>query len=396
MTGGTGQNPDMTELTGHVEAGFEAVRDAFAANFAERGDVGATFCLYAGGRVVVDLAGGTTEPGGGGRPYTQDSLQLVFSTTKGATALCAHLLAERGALDLDAPVAEYWPEFAAAGKGEIPVRWLLAHRAGLPAVDVRLTLDEVCAVTPVVEALAAQKPLWEPGTAHGYHALTFGWLVGEVVRRGSGRTVGTFFSDEVAKPLGLDFWIGLPEDLEPRVAPLIQFQPAAQIDPAELERLMASVSVDNLTLRALSLDGAVPMESAYNTRQVHATEMPAANGITNAASLARMYAATIGPVDGVRLLSEATVADACRIQADGPDLVLGMETRFGSGFFLNGGFSPLLSDNSFGHAGAGGSLGFADPAAGVAFGYVMNQMAFDLAGDPRANALIAAVRSCLG
>lgn len=391
-------------ITGRVEPGWEPVQEAFAANFALNSEVGATFCLYHQGRPVVDLAGGSIDPEAG-TPYTAATLQNVFSTTKGATAICAHLLVQRGLLDLDAPVSSYWPEFAASGKADVPVRMLLCHQVGLPTIDARLSLEQVCAVTPVVEALAAQAPFWEPGTAHGYHALTYGWLVGEVVRRIDGRSIGRFFAEEIAGPLGLDFWIGLPEAEEDRVAPL---RPMVMLgerpDPSTLSeqdmaRMAAMMAPDSLVMRALSLNGAVgglgAGDTPFNTRAVHATEMPAANGITNAASLARLYASTIGEVDGVRILEDKTVDAARRTHTKGEDRVLLVESHFGAGFMLDGVMCPLLGPASYGHPGAGGSLGFADPDAGISFGYVMNQMAIGLAGDPRNVALIDAVRTCL-
>src|SRR3954454_9187406 len=239
----------MTEIQGEVAAGFEPVRDAFAANFANHGEVGAAFALYVRGEKVVDLWGGVADTTTG-RLWSEDTLQLVFSTTKGAAAICAHQLAQAGALDLEAPVAEYWPEFAAEGKGDIPVRWLLAHRGGLPTVDAHLTPSELCAWQPIIEALAAQRPYWEPGTAHGYHALTYGWLVGEVVKRVDGRSIGRFFADEVAKPVGLDFLIGLPAAEEAGVSRLETVQigagdgngPLAELDvsslPEEIRKLI--------------------------------------------------------------------------------------------------------------------------------------------------------------
>ena len=207
------------EVGGFVEPGFEGVRDAFANNFVEHGEQGASYAFYVEGTKVVDLWGGVRADTG--EPYDDDTLQIVFSSTKGATAVCAHLLAERGLLDVDAPVVEYWPEFGQAGKQDIPVRWLLTHQAGLPTVDAKLTRAEALAWEPVIRALEVQLPLWEPGVAHGYHALTYGYLVGEVVRRIDGRSLGTFFQEEIAEPYGLEFWIGLPEEYEPRVAPMI-------------------------------------------------------------------------------------------------------------------------------------------------------------------------------
>ena len=388
-------------VEGEVAPGFDKVREAFEANFAQHGDVGAAFALYVGGEKVVDLWGGTADTESG-RPWTEDTLQLFFSTTKGVTAICAHLLAQRGELDLDAPVASYWPEFKAEGKENVPVRWLLSHRAGLPVVDTTLTPEDVYAWDPVVEALAAQRPVWEPGTKHGYHALTYGWLVGEVIRRVSGRSVGSFFRDEIGEPLGLDLWIGLPAEHEPRVAPLILLQPLGeQVSedvlstlPEEMQKMIrAFTDPDSLTQRALNVTRP-PLD--FNSREVHAAEIPAANGISTARSLAKLYAACVGEVDGSRVLEPAQVQDALAERSNGPDEVLMIPTRFGSGFFLNSTFAPLLGERSFGHAGAGGSLGFADPDAQVGFGYVMNKMQASLAGDPRTLTLIQAVRSSLG
>ncbi len=210
----------MTAVEGDVEPGFERVREAFAANFEHGGDVGAALCVYRHGRKVADLRGGLADAGTG-RPWAPDTLQLVYSATKAATATCAHLLAQRGELDLDQPAASYWPEFAAAGKAGIPVRWLLSHRAGLPVIDHPIPLADLLAWDPMAAALAAQRPVWEPGTAHGYHGRTYGWLVGEVIRRVSGRSVGTFFAEEIAGPAGLDFFIGLPAAERGRVSQMV-------------------------------------------------------------------------------------------------------------------------------------------------------------------------------
>jgi CubicO group peptidase (beta-lactamase class C family) len=383
----------VTEIGGCVASGFEPVRDAFARNFDRDGEIGAAVCVHVDGRPVVDLWGGT---------YDERSLQLVFSTTKGATALCAHLLAQRGLLDLDAPVVEYWPEFAPEGKGAIPVRWLLSHQAGLPVIDRELSLAQALAWDPVVEALAAQRPLWPPGTQHGYHAMTFGWLVGEVVRRVSGRSPGTFFAEEVAAPLGLEFWIGLPEEEHARVMPLVQLFEAPEGRPAEANPELAKLideflGPDSLTMRALNAPSSVfvDAERGWNTPAIWSAEVPAANGITNARSLSRMYASLIGEVDGVRLLSSETVDEARRCRADGPDRVIVFPMRWGSGFMLASPTIALLGPGSFGHAGFGGSLGFADPESGVAFGYVMNKLQFGVAGDRRSFRLIRAVKECL-
>ena len=387
----------MTEVHGEAAARFGAVKDAFAANFDRRGDVGAAFSLYLGGEKVVDLWAGVADEQTG-RPWQEDTVQLVFSTTKGATAACAHLLAQRGQLDVDAPVSEYWPEFKAEGKEAIPVRWLLSHRAGLPVVDARLTPAEALAWDPMIEALAAERPVWEPGTAHGYHALTYGWLVGEVVRRISGRSPGHFFADEIAGPLGLDFWIGLPATEKDRVSRLITLEtpdPPGDLSalPEEIRAMVAAFAdPESLPNRALNVT-TPPLD--WNDAAVHAAEVPAANGICTARSLARFYAGLIGEVDGVRILTPETVRRATVEQSNGPDRVLFVPTRFGLGYFLPSPFEPLAGPASFGHAGAGGSLGFADPDTGVAFGYVMNKMQQSLAGDPRTQALTAAVAASL-
>jgi CubicO group peptidase (beta-lactamase class C family) len=394
------------QVQGQVEAGFEEVRDEFARNFAERGDVGAALAVYVAGTPVVDLWGGLADPAAG-RPWEHDTVGLVYSATKGATAVVVNLLAERGELDLDAPVARYWPEFGARGKDAVTVAQLLSHQAALPVPSAPLTRADLVAGLPVVEALARQEPLWEPGTAHGYHALTFGWLTGELVRRVTGRTLGAVFADEVARPLGLDFWIGLPAERSGAVAPLIDGVP----DPAELDlitdpaakelvlRVVAAMTdPSSLFARVLSTNGALPTPHAatWNDPAIYAMEQPAANGITDARSLARLYAACVGEVDGVRLLSDAALGRARTEQVRGPDLVTVGESRFGVGFQLPTPAGPLLGEGSFGHQGAGGALGFGDVSSRVGFGYVQNQLGASLLGEPRTAALIAALRCALG
>ena len=393
----------MTVVRGRVEPGYEKVRDAFEQNFTERADVGATMCLYRDGVKVVDLEGGTTEPGGS-VPYGGDHLQMVFSTTKGATAICAHLLVERGLLDLNEPVATYWPEFAAGGKGDIPVGWLLSHQAGLADIDQPMTLDEAIDWPTVTAALAAATPLWEPGTKHGYHAVTYGWLVGEVIRRVSGRTVGEFFAEEIAGPLGLEFTIGTPDELHDRIVPLIPPGPPPGVhfgdpdaeQPNMIEMLAMLMGGDSLITRALTAPGGAFNDvDAWNRPEVWRAEIPSANGVTTARSLARMYAATVTEVDGVRLLSADTVARAIEPQTSGPDAVLIFEIPFGFGFMRNAMFAKFGSPTAFGHYGAGGSVGFADHEHGIGFGYVMNKMELGIAGDPRTSALIDAVYASL-
>lgn len=393
----------MTMVNGTVAAGFEAVRDEFERNFAEHGDVGAGVAVYVDGELVVDLVGGTHKDG---TPYGPDALQLVFSSTKGVAAIALHLLVQRGQIRLDTVVADVWPEFGAQGKGEVTVGDVLAHRAGLPAIDATLPAAEVLAVTPIVDALAAAEPLWEPGTAHGYHAITYGWLVGEILRRVDGRTMGTFVAEELSDPLGLDLWIGLPDDLHDRVSPLIMGSPGdMNLDPStmpeEVKAVLAEMATafmdpNSITNRALSMNGVFgPGGVTWNDPDVWRSEIPAANGITNARSLAKLYAATVGEVDGVRILDPDTVRAATVERSAGPDGTLIVPTRFGAGFFLSSTFSPLMGEGSFGHAGAGGSLGFADPNAKVGFAYVMNKMSASLSDDPRTRGLIDAVKAAV-
>ena len=384
----------MTQINGTVADGFGAIADAFERNFAEHDELGAAFSLYVDGEMKADLWAGVADKQTG-RLWGEETLQLVYSTTKGAAAICVARLVEAGLVSYDEPVATYWPEFAANGKEAVTVRQLMSHQAGLAYATAPLSFDDLMAVTPVVEALAAQAPVWEPGTAHGYHAVTYGWLAGELVRRTDGRRIGQYFAEEVAGPLGLDFWIGLPESEEPRVSRLEAAPPPT--DPEALAMMMQIAGPGTVGFNALFMSGVMlagPAD-AFNTREVHATEMPAANGITTARSLARMYAATVGAVDGVRLIDVSTM-DAARAEAvNGPDACLVVPSRFGMGFMLDGELTPMLTPASFGHAGAGGSLGYADPEARIGYGYVMNQMGGGIAGDPRTVNLTEAVRACL-
>jgi CubicO group peptidase (beta-lactamase class C family) len=400
-------------ISGQADDGWGKVADAFRSNFERGCELGSACAVYADGKLVVDLWGGAADRTG--RPWEQNTVALVFSTTKGATAICAHMLVESGALDLDAPVASYWPEFAQAGKAEIPVRWLLSHQAGLPVIDTPLTLEEACAWAPVIHALEAQEPLWPPGEQHFYHPHTYGFLVGEVVRRVSGKTVGTFFRDRVATPLALDAWIGLPEEIEPRVAQLEYEPPPADggamwqelgLDPATARSVEAALRAEaedpgSVTARSGTLGGAFPditVDAAgHNLPVVRAAEFPSSNMVADARSVARMYAATIGIVDGHRLLQPQTVAAMSQTQTGSSTPYLSilppiLDTPIALGFWTASLSMPHIGPRSFGHPGAGGSLGLADPEAGIGFGYVMNRM-----GDwSNARALVDAVADCLG
>jgi CubicO group peptidase (beta-lactamase class C family) len=396
-------------IQGTVAPGFEGVQAAFEENFREHGDVGASVGVYVDGERKVDLWGGLADAATGA-PWQEDTVGIAYSVTKGATATLAWLLAQRGELDFDAPVTAYWPEFAGGGKSGMPVRYLFTHQAGLPYLDQQLTRAEVLDGSKVVTVLEQQTPLWEPGTAHGYHAVSYGWLAGALIAKITGRRLGEVFADEIAAPLGLDFHIGLPADQVGRVAKLLDMPPPdpaaldAVTDPAAKEVLLAVAAVmldpESTFSRALSTNGALPAPdaAAWNDPRVYQAEIPAANGITNGRSLAKMYAANVTDVDGVRLLSDATVEAATAEQVNGPDLTLVFPTRFGTGFMLPTPTMPWLSEDSFGHVGVGGALGFADSRYKVGFGYVQNQLlAFGGAvGDPRTRGLIGAVAEAIG
>lgn len=377
-------------VTPHVETapGFGIVADAFAANFQRHQEVGAAFCLYQDGRVVAQGWGGMADPDTG-RGWEQDTLALVFSATKGVVTVAVHQLAERGHLDLDAPVARYWPEFGARGKQDIPLRWVLSHRAGLAAVDAELTLAQVLAWDPVIAAIAAQVPNWEPGTAAGYHARTFGWILGEVVRRVTGTTLGGLVAREIAAPLGLDLWIGLPPAEEGRTARLLP-DPAAAFGELPADSLHARVTTGP--------SGLFDYGDMWNRRELHAAELPSSNGITDARSLARMYAATIGEVDGIRLLRRETLARAVAPEpndVDAVDVVAGVPIARGLGFMLGSALGAGVGPHAFGHPGAGGTVAWADPDAGIAFAYIANQLRLRPEPDPRVTDLTRAVYAAI-
>ncbi len=381
-------------IEGQCDAKFARVREVFLENFSTLGETGACLALTVDGRSVVDIWGGYTDSEHT-QPWQRDSIANVFSTTKGLTAICAHRLADQGKLDLDAPVARYWPEFAQAGKDNLPVRYLLSHQAGLPAVSEFLPTEALYDWERMTSALAAQKPWWEPGTKHGYHALTYGWLVGEVIRRVSGKSVGTYFKEEVAGPLGLDAHIGLAAELDARVAPLM---PPQLPDLSQME-MMSQVLADPEGVRAKTLLNPVLPPDVANRREWRAAEIPAANGHTNARALAKLYGvlADGGSRDGVTILSADAVNRAIEKQVDGPDAVMPLHTSIALGFFVS---SPMekLGPNGrpFGHGGMGGSMGFADPDARLGFGYVMNELHLGVwLIDPRVVKLIDAVYACL-
>ncbi|WP_215455996.1 serine hydrolase domain-containing protein [Streptomyces sp. ATCC 21386] len=412
------------DVNGTVAEGFEPVRTAFVRNFEALGERGAAVVVYRHGRRVVDLWAGTRDVDGT-EPWRRDTAQVMRSATKGVAAAVPLMLAERGEVDLDAPLGRYWPEFKAHGKSRVLVRHVLNHGAGLPVLDRPLTPAEALDPRRGPEAVAAQTPLWEPGTAHGYHPLTYGWLLDELVRRVTGRGTGEWIASEIAAPLGLadDLWLGLPDSVAATGRVGRAGRLAAAPEPTGTLRVRAKRSVteayddpDSLTRRAFAAITPFPDQ---NDPAYRAAALPATNGIATAEGLARFYAALVGEVEvgegggeggekegepggeaegavgGVRLFGPATLAAARAEESSGPDRVLVVNTRFGLGYMLHGSASPLLAPTSFGHPGRGGPLGFADPESGIAFGYVTNGYRKTVTADPRAQALVRAVRVAL-
>src|SRR5271166_3224295 len=377
------------KIEGEIDKRFEGVRKAFAENLEKRGELGAACSIVLDGKPVVDIWGGHADKSKT-KPWQRDTLVNVYSTTKGLTATCAHRLIDQGKLDPDEPVARYWPEFAQAGKQTLPVRYLLSHRAGLPAIKTVLSEDSLFNWDAMTAALAAHEPWWQPGTKHGYHALTIGWLVGEIVKRISGKSLGTYFRQEIAEPLGLDCHIGLDAKNDWRVSDLI---PAPAPAPGEPDLFgEAMKDPEGATAKAFLNPPVLTKPGLVNTRQWRAAEIGGANAHTTARSLARLYGALArgGEVDGYRIVRPEALERFYAEQSYGPDQVLlQMPTRFSMGFMLSqpgASFGP--NPKAFGHPGAGGSLGYADPQAKVGFGYTMNKMAGGLLIDTRPAALM--------
>ncbi|MFH9859796.1 serine hydrolase domain-containing protein [Streptomyces sp. NPDC017202] len=382
------------DVHGTVTAGFEPVGEAFARNFDTLGERGAAVAVYRDGHKVVDLWGGSRDVDGGA-PWERGTAQIVRSATKGVAAAVLLMLWQRGELDLDAPVGAYWPEYKAAGKDRTLVRDVLAHRAGVPVLDRPLTPAEAADPDLGAAAVAAQAPAWEPGTDHGYHAQTYSWLTGELVRRVTGRTIGAWIAEEIAAPAGAELWLGLPERERARVGRVGQTEAPSPTGALRTrpKRAVADAYADpgSLTRRAFAAITPLPDE---NDPAYRAAVLPASNGIATADGLARFYASLIGAADGGRRLLAPQTTDAARGERSaGPDRVLVVNTRFGLGYMLHGAASPLLSPTSFGHPGRGGPLGFADPESGIAFGYVTNGFRSSVTADPRAQALVRAVRA---
>lgn len=387
-------------VQGTCDEKFAEVADAFVENFTSRDEVGANVCVTIEGETVVDLWGGTKDSAG--TPWEEDTVSIVFSCTKGATALCAHMLVDQGKLDLDAKVSDYWPEYACNGKEETTVALMLDHSAGVPHVRPKVKDGGYNDYAYMVGLVEKEEAFWVPGTRNGYHGVTFAWTVGELVHRASGKRLGQFFADEVAGPLGLDFWIGTPEEIEPRVAAMIPTLPDAD---APLSRFTQAVLSDPTSASHLFLMNGGNFN--FNDRAAHAAEIGSANGITNGRGLAGMYAplANGGSLNGTSLVGADTLARMGRVaMATHDDATLLVPSRFALGFMKSmdnrrGGVpdsSAILSDAAFGHVGMGGSIGFADPSTAMSFGYNMNRMGVGILLNDRGQSLIDGAYRSLG
>jgi len=372
---------------GKTAPGFEAVAEAFAANFAPDQavpDVGASFAVIRADETIVNLWGGEVEAD---VPWRAQTLTNVFSTSKGVTAACLALLHSRGDLDYHAKVTRYWPEFGAGGKGGVTVDMLLSHQAGLSGLRTPITIEDLFDWELMTDRLARAEPLWPPGSAAGYHAVTWGFLAGELVRRIVGRTVGRFLAEELAAPLSADVFLGLPEAEDARYAPVIR-------PPGEQGQTLAEISeILALTLSNPSIEAETPNQRAWR-----AAEIPAAGACANALGLARLYApmANDGIFQGLRYYKPGVVAEALVERFAGVDINLGIAVRWGAGFFGNNAqhwYGPHIG--AWGHSGWGGSCAFFDPQEKVSVGFAMNQMDANLQGDPRTRRLVDALYGCL-
>ena len=388
-------------VDGICDPKFSGVVDQFVQNFEARGEVGASCALTLEGKTVVDLWGGKRAPGGAA--WERYTISIVFSSTKGGMALCAHMLADRGQLDLDAPIVKYWPEFGQNGKEAALVTMALDHSVGVPHIRQVPKKGAFYDYNHMVEIIAKEAPFWVPGTRNGYHGITMSWTVGEIVHRAAKKRMGRFFADEIAKPLDLDFWIGLPEAQEHRVAAML---PAAPTPEAMQSRFFQRAMTDFSSPSHLFMRDFMAFEP--NTREGRAAEIGAGNGVTNGRGLAGLYAplANGGTLNGVRVVGKETLTRMSRVSmATHEDATLVIPSRFALGYMktmdnrrLSGtdSASCLLSEAAFGHVGAGGSIGFADPECRMSFGYSMNQMGLGLLLNDRGQSLVDEAYKALG
>jgi len=383
---------DRVQINGTRDTKFKRLQEVFADHFAESREIGAAVAVIIDGTPVVNLWAGYADEKCT-IPWQENTLVNVFSTTKGITATCIHRLVEQGHLDLDETVAAYWPEFAQNGKEEITIRQILSHQAGVPAITEPLPPETIFDWHGMTSAIAAQAPWWPPGEKHGYHARTYGWLTGEVVKRAIGKSLGAYFKEEIAGPLGIDFHIGLEDSQHNRVAHMTRIPPAPPGVEPNLGKIMVT-QPDDVTTKAFNNPALFKIPDAVNTAPWRRMELPSSNGHGTALSIARLYGALArgGTLDGILVLSPQSIEKARTEHVNGYDEVLKTQTRFGLGFMLPTPGNTLgPNPRAFGHPGMGGSLGFADPEAGIGFGYTMNRSQGYILIDDRPAALIEAL-----
>lgn len=387
-----------SKVHGKTDPKFDAVKQEFERNFAERGEVGASVCLSLNGETLVDLWGGKANPETG-EDWQEDTISIVFSCSKAATALCAHILIDRGELNPSALVAEYWPEFAKNGKEKTTVQMMLNHESALPALRDPVRPGGFADWDYMVQRMADEQAFWEPGTRNGYHMINFGWTVGELVRRVSGKSLGTFFRDEVASKTGARFWLGLPESETVSIAPIRMYEPKPDDVPTEFT-IKLMTEPDSIQHKSFLNTGGWD----FNDRKGQAAEIGGGGGLSNARGQVAMYT-PLATNDG-SLVSSDRLANMTMVStATQKDATLLIPSRFASGFMksmdnrglnLGPGTSAIIGDKAFGHVGAGGSIGFADPECGLAFSYTMNQMGGGLLLNDRGQSLIDATYTALG
>lgn len=392
----------MGVVSGFYDPKFQNIVDEFVNNFEERGEVGASVSLNIEGETLVDLWGGYRDPASRA-PWERDTLSVVFSCTKAATALCAHRLIDQGKMDLDAKVTQYWPEFGQNGKEDVTVRMMLNHSVGLPAFREPIKEGGYYDWDYMIDRLSKEAPFWEPGTRNGYHMISFGWTVGELVRRVSGKSLGSYFKDNFADPLGLDYWIGLPEEHEARTAHMIPHAPTADDKPTDF---MINLMTDPTSIQYLSFLNSGNHQP--DCRAAHAAEIGGGGGIANARALAGLFAplANGGKHNGVTLLSKNHIDKMSAVSmATMKDATLLIPTRFALGFMksMDNRYratgeleTAIIGDKAFGHVGAGGSIGFADPDCQLGFGYSMTKMGAGLMLNDRGQRLVDATYKALG
>ncbi|HAE93767.1 MAG TPA: esterase [Hyphomonas atlantica] len=385
-------------VSGASDPKFAAVKEEFERNFAERGEVGASVCLSVNGETLVDLWGGMANPETND-PWREDTISIVFSCSKAATALCAHILIDRGELNPEALVSEYWPEFARNGKEKTTVRMMLNHESALPTLRDPVRPGGFTDWDYMIQRLEDEEAFWEPGTRNGYHMINFGWTVGELVRRVSGKSLGTFFREEVAEKTGARFWLGLPESEDVHIAPIIPYAPKPDDQPTEFA-IKLLTDPDSIQHKSFMNNGGWD----FNDRKSQAAEIGGGGGLSNARGQVAMYT-PLATNDGTLVSHDRLQAMSMVTTATQRDATLLIPTRFGPGFMksmdnraLNAGpgTSVIMGDRAFGHVGAGGSIGFADPEAGLAFSYTMNQMGSGIFVNDRAQSLIDAAYRSLG